>query len=68
MASSTTTQDPATGQRVTTGTFTFLARQDRDLLDTAMRITRCPLKRNQFRSGEPIRFTYAEGEATGTLL
>lgn len=67
-ASSTTTQDPATGKVVTTGTFTFAGRQDQYALDQARRITRCQITRNQFRTGEPIRFTYAEGEATGTLL
>lgn len=67
-ASSTTTQDPVTGKAVTTGTFTFAGRQDRYTLDKARRITRCQIKRNQFCTGEPIRFTYAEDEATGTLL
>lgn len=67
-ASSTTKLDPDTGKLVTTGTFTFLARQDRHLRETAERVTRCKLKRGQFRIGEPIRFTYNEGDAQGTLL
>lgn len=67
-ANSTTKPDPATGQMRTTGTFTFLSRQDRHELDAAVRITRCHIKRGQFRTGEPIRFTYLEDDQHGTLL
>lgn len=47
----------------TTGTFTFLGRQDRDTLDQAQRITRRKIKRNQYKTGEPIPFSYTEDPA-----
>lgn len=42
----------------TTGTFTFLGRQDAHALAQARRITRMDIKRNQYALGEPIPFSY----------
>lgn len=41
----------------TIGTFTFLGRQDRHVLDRAREITGLPIKRNQYRTGQPIPFS-----------
>lgn len=53
----TYTAQSTTRDGVTTGTFTFLSRQDRHALDMAARITGRTIKRGQFRTGEPIAFT-----------
>ena len=41
---------------VTSGYFMFLGKQDRHTLDKAQEITGLPIKRNQYKNGEPIRF------------
>lgn len=41
---------------LTSGYFMFLGKQDRYTLDKAREITGLPIKRNQYKSGEPIRF------------
>lgn len=45
---------------VTSGYFMFLGKQDRYTLDKAQEITGLPVKRNQYKNGEPIRFRRQE--------
>ena len=44
----------------TTGTFTFLGRQDAHTLEAARRITGMDIRRGQYKLGEPIPFNYTE--------
>lgn len=57
MSGPTYSAQSVTRDGVTTGTFTFLGRQDRWVLERAYQITGRRIMRGQYRRGEPIAFT-----------